>query len=113
MRRRQTLYGEPAASACISTVNALPVLTPFARPHTLRGSPRRGGTHSPPSALSSPRRMGLHPAVSPPSLLLPISLPDGQPSYRPSPLIPLRYPPLPRRMGCRPRSRGACGQMLS
>ncbi len=41
MRRRQTLYGEPAASACIPTANALPVLTPFARPRTLRGSPRR------------------------------------------------------------------------
>ncbi|WP_133166442.1 hypothetical protein [Paramuribaculum intestinale] len=58
MRRRQTLYGEPAASACIPTANALPVLTPFARPRTLRGSPRGGGRTllplgSPPRAVTT------------------------------------------------------------
>ena len=193
MRRRQTLYGEPAASACISTANALPVLTPFARPRTLRGSPRRGGTHSSPSGSPlSPLSAGWAALLSPiasDTLALPTSPPpNGLPSSEPrsmradvipgserratfatrqrgkggaprrpgvgesrSPLVgraaerarsaaraspghppahsaptppdpllapfyPLSPPPSPLsscRMGWRPRSRGACGQMLS
>ena len=88
MRRRQTLYGEPAASACISTANALPVLTPFARPRTLRGSPRRGGTHSSPSGSPlSPLSAGWAALLSPiasDTLALPTSPPpDGLPSSEP------------------------------